>query len=279
MDSSSITSNSVHMKSFALRRVVRTSVSFAAALCVLASWGCDRDRVSADAPIDAAQSGAWQQSDRGRSEERFSARVISITDGDTIDVLVDRQPMTIRLAEIDAPERRQPWGTRSRQALGDLIAGETVEIMPTDEDRWQRVVGRVYLDGRDINLAMVELGAAWAFLRYQTDPQFSTAEEEAREASRGLWSMPPNETIPPWEWRDGRRTAQPPQRADGPAVQGLYSQPSAPAADPSDYRCGERRFCPQMRSCEEAQFHLQQCGLTTIDGDNDGVPCDVLCGG
>lgn len=47
----------------------------------------------------------------------------------------------------------------------------------------------------------------------------------------------------------------------------------------SDYfdQCAGKRYCTEMGSCEEAKFYLRQCGLSKLDGDGDGVPCDALC--
>lgn len=206
-------------------------------------------------------------------------RVVSVADGDTLTVVVGGHEVRIRLAEIDAPERGQPWAARSRDTLRSLVDGQTVQIFETDRDRWGRVVGRVYLDGRDVNAELVQSGAAWAFLRYQTDPRFSAYQADARQRRVGLWSLPDNETIAPWEWRAGQRV--------GPAIQsetqndvapmGLIGQGASQPSQGSEFRCGERQFCRQMRSCEEARFHLQQCGVGTIDGDGDGIPCEALC--
>lgn len=152
-------------------------------------------------------------------------------------------------------------------------------MVETDQDRWGRVVGRVYLADRDINAEMVQSGAAWAFLRYQTDPRFSAYQAEARDARLGLWSLPDNETIAPWEWRAGQRVgpASGAQRDQTGATLGLLGRRQTASASSSEFRCGERRYCSQMRSCEEARFHLRQCGVETIDGDGDGEPCETLC--
>lgn len=213
------------------------------------------------------------------SEATVVGRVVSVTDGDTLTVLVDNQQVRVRLAEIDAPERGQPWASLSRDVLHAIVNGEIVQIVETDRDRWGRLVGRVYRGDRDVNAEMVQRGAAWAFLRYQTDPRFSGYQADARQARVGLWSLPDNETIPPWEWRAGRRVApvrQSDRQPSGLPV-GLMGQGSSPGSDASSFACGERQYCREMRSCEEARFHLEQCAVSTIDGDGDGEPCEALC--
>jgi endonuclease YncB( thermonuclease family) len=75
-------------------------------------------------------------------------KVLKIPDGDTITVLVDNQQFKVRLAEIDTPERRQPWGNRAKQALADKVFGEVVRIDVVTTDRYGRTVGHIRLDGR-----------------------------------------------------------------------------------------------------------------------------------
>ena len=87
--------------------------------------------------------------------------VVAIQDGDTIDVLVNRQPVRVRLAQIDAPEKRQAFGTRSRQTLAELVFRQSVRVAETGRDRYGRVIGTVYLGNVDVNAQMVREGMAW----------------------------------------------------------------------------------------------------------------------
>jgi endonuclease YncB( thermonuclease family) len=88
-------------------------------------------------------------------------RVVGISDGDTLTLLTDRrQEVRLRLAEIDTPERGQPYSERSRQLLSDLVYGKSVRVEIRDTDRYGRTVGRIYVGSRDINADMVRLGAA-----------------------------------------------------------------------------------------------------------------------
>ena len=136
----------------------------------------------------------------------FQARVVRVSDGDSITVLQGTPQHRIRLADIDAPERGQPWGRQAQRMLAAMVAGADVQIVPTDTDRWGRIVARVRTaDGTDVSRAMVAAGGAWAFRRYLTDPSKLELEAEARAARRGLWSLPEAERLPPWEWRDRSR--------------------------------------------------------------------------
>lgn len=133
-------------------------------------------------------------------------RVTGIADGDTLTLLTDRrQQVRVRLAGIDAPERRQPFGRDSRHMLAGLTFERRARVIVTGTDRNGRLVGRVFVRSRDINAEMVRHGAAWVDLRYAADPALPALEARARAARRGLWALPEAQRLPPWEWRDRRR--------------------------------------------------------------------------
>ena len=128
--------------------------------------------------------------------------VVGITDGDTLKLLTQNKKIVkIRLAEIDTPERRQPYGKRSKQALSDLVFKKEVAVRLVDIDRYERIVGRIYLDDLDVSAEMVRLGAAWVYRKYATDPNLYKLEDEARAGKRGLWALPESQRVPPWQWR------------------------------------------------------------------------------
>ena len=207
---------------------------------------------------------AWTQA--------LAGRVVGVVDGDTVDLLTPQHRLVrIRLAEIDAPEHDQPWGRRAKQALSALVFGRTVTVEAVTTDRYGRTVGRIYAAGADVNREMVREGAAWAYRRYLTDASLLSVEAQARRAHAGLWSLPPADTTPPWAWRHGE--------AARPAVLGRRARPPDSLAEPSgELTCGTKRYCRQMTSCAEAEFYLKRCGLTRLDGDGDGIPCESLCG-
>jgi len=129
--------------------------------------------------------------------------VVGISDGDTIKVRCADQPqMVIRLAEIDAPEKTQPFGQRSKEVLATLCFKKQAEIRPSTRDRYGRTVARVLCSGTDANAAMVRAGMAWAYTRYLTDPQIQAMEIVARRERLGLWADA--RPVPPWEWRKSR---------------------------------------------------------------------------
>jgi endonuclease YncB( thermonuclease family) len=192
----------------------------------------------------------------------YTGKVIGISDGDTIKILVDRTQRKIRLAEIDTPEKGQPYGKKAKQALSRLVFGKTVTVEKKDIDRYGRIVGRVYVDGVDVNAEMVRGGHAWVYRKYATDQTFYAMEGDAKRNRRGLWALPEAQRVPPWEWRHGSRSASRTVRRQ--AVGGSFT-------------CGSKRYCKQMTSCAEARFYMDQCGLGRLDGDRDGVPCERIC--
>jgi endonuclease YncB( thermonuclease family) len=130
--------------------------------------------------------------------------VVAIADGDTLTVLnEDFQQVKVRLAEIDAPEKKQAFGTRSRQSLGELCHEKRAEVRVIDVDRYKRIVGRVSCAGVDANAAQVRRGMAWVYDRYAKDKTLYRLQDEARSGGRGLWRDP--RAISPWTWRSGQR--------------------------------------------------------------------------
>ncbi len=132
--------------------------------------------------------------------QEFRGRVVRILDGDTIEVLRGSRPVRIRLAEVDCPERRQPFGTRARQFTGALAFGREVTVRLRDVDRYGRAVAEIRLpDGRSLNKELVRAGLAWHYKRYSARAELAALEADARKARRGLWADP--HPVPPWEFR------------------------------------------------------------------------------
>jgi len=130
----------------------------------------------------------------------MTGKVVAVADGDTLTVLDgSRTQIKVRLDGIDTPERGQPFGTVARERLADLTMGKTVTIHGSKRDRYGRTIGRVEVEGQDVNRQMVADGLAWHYTRYSDDQQLAAAEREARAARRGLWADA--KPVPPWEWR------------------------------------------------------------------------------
>lgn len=139
----------------------------------------------------------------GTARADFSGVVVAVLDGDTADVLVDRKPVRVRLAEIDAPEKSQAFGTRSKQALAATIFRQLVAVKTTGLDRYGRTIGTISVDGQSVNRMMVAQGMAWAYRKYLVDRSLLDVEAAARSDRVGLW-VDSNPTAP-WEWRKKKR--------------------------------------------------------------------------
>ncbi len=135
----------------------------------------------------------------------FEGKVIGIKDGDTFEVLYDGQPEKVRLAEIDCPEKSQPFGKNAKQYASDLCFGKTVKVSSTGKrDRYGRVVGTIVTqDGRNVNEELVKAGLAWHYKQYSKSKTLDGIEEQARKKKLGLWADKDPEA--PWEWRKARR--------------------------------------------------------------------------
>lgn len=202
----------------------------------------------------------------------LTGRVVGVSDGDTLTLLTPGKVQhKVRLDQIDAPEKDQPYGAASKQALSRRVFDRPVTVRSNGQDRYGRTLGAVRADGRDVNALMVSDGAAWAYRQYLTDQGLLTLERQARAERRGLWALPADQVTPPWAWRAA-------QRSSAPTGTQHRTTPEPRRADSSGpFSCGAKRYCTQMASCAEARFHLRQCGLDRLDADGDGIPCESLC--
>lgn len=142
--------------------------------------------------------------------EMITGKVVRVADGDTITILdADKAQHKVRLAGIDAPEKAQAFGERSRDSLEELVAGKTVTVETHKKDRYGRRVGKVLLNGQDMNLEQVRRGMAWFYREYAheqsaADQQsYARTESEAREIGKGLWRD--KAPVPPWDFRKKRQ--------------------------------------------------------------------------
>lgn len=136
----------------------------------------------------------------------LQGRVVSVSDGDTVTVL-DRSntQFKIRLMGIDAPEKKQAFGNKSKESLSDLVFNKQVSVEYRKQDKYGRTLGKIIVDGIDANLEQVKAGMAWHYKKYQNEQSiedrfiYANAEILARSKKRGLWFD--REPTPPWEWR------------------------------------------------------------------------------
>ena len=135
----------------------------------------------------------------------LESKVVGIADGDTITLLVSHREIKVRVAGIDAPEKKQPFGQRSKEHLSECAFGKTVSIEWNKTDRYGRTIGKVTADGVDCGLRQIQDGMAWHYKAYAKEQSaiersaYSEAESHARASKAGLWSDP--HPTPPWEFR------------------------------------------------------------------------------
>lgn len=141
-------------------------------------------------------------------------RVVAIADGDTLTILTEsKEQIKIRLAGIDAPEKSQPFGNKSKENLSRLVFGRTVMIEGHKTDRYGRTVAKVLIGGIDAGLEQVKAGLAWHFKQYQREQRqadqknYTEAEDRARADRVGLWQDPT--PIAPWDFRHSSRSQNP----------------------------------------------------------------------
>lgn len=140
----------------------------------------------------------------------ISGKVVGVADGDTITVLDDSNTQhKIRLAGIDAPEKKQPFGNVSKQSLSDLVYGKQVSVDYNKQDKYGRTVGKVLIDGTDVNLEQVKRGLAWFYKKYQNEQtlkdrlDYLHAQEAAEKTKIGLWVD--SNPIAPWDFRRAKK--------------------------------------------------------------------------
>lgn len=206
--------------------------------------------------------------------QTITGRVVGIHDGDTATVLdAGNKQHKIRFAQIDAPELRQDFGQRSKDNLSGLIFGKAVTVEVETVDKYGREVGKVLVGGVDANLEQVKAGMAWAYRQYLHDQAYIAAEESAKAAKLGLWSRP--DVVPPWEYRHGKGGGS--AGGSGSEAPRSKSSPVANSGTSTGGSCGGKSACGQMSSCSEARHYLNDCGLSKLDRDHDGIPCESLC--
>jgi endonuclease YncB( thermonuclease family) len=136
--------------------------------------------------------------------DEIRGKVVSIADGDTITLLdAAKVQHKIRFQGIDAPEKKQAFGTKSKEVLSEKIGEKEVVVTWKEKDRYGRILGEVMLGNRHINLEMVQDGMAWHYKQYSKSKELANAEDAARKAEEGLWVD--KEPVPPWEFRKNER--------------------------------------------------------------------------
>lgn len=141
------------------------------------------------------------------AQDFLHGKVVGVTDGDTFTLLTtDTVQVKVRVANIDCPERKQPFYQKAKQFVSEAIFNKAVKVTVIGTDRYRRIIGDVTY-GENLNLSreLVKHGYAWHFVRYSDDAILQALEDKARRKKVGLWVDP--RAIAPWEWRKGKRVS------------------------------------------------------------------------
>ena len=187
----------------------------------------------------------------------FTGKVIAVLDGDTLLVMRGGHPVKVRLAEVDAPEKAQPYGIASQKSLAEMVMGKQIQVASRAVDDYGRMVATVSIDELNVNYEQVRRGMAWEYSRFHSNRELMALQRGVQQAKRGLWAGA--DAVEPSQWRKQHPGSDTARRA--------------PALNPS---CDKKR-CAEMSSCAEAKQYLALCGVRSLDADGDGLPCEKLC--
>ncbi|NRD24093.1 thermonuclease family protein [Winogradskyella litoriviva] len=138
-------------------------------------------------------------------KETIKGKVTAITDGDTFKLLkADSTLIRVRLANIDCPERKQPFSKRAKQFASDAIFGKNVEVKVLKKDRYGRFIANViYDDDKNLSRELLKAGYAWHYVKYSNDSTLQKLEDKAKKDKTGLWQD--SNAIAPWAWRSHKK--------------------------------------------------------------------------
>ena len=138
-------------------------------------------------------------------EGAFFGPLVRVKDGDTLVVKVQGVEVDFRLSGIDAPEIDQPFGPQARDELAAIIGTQQCVLVPVDHDAYGRFVAYLWIGDLNVNEEMMSRGMGWFDSEYAIEPFLYQLETEARNEQRGLWALPQEKRVPPWEWRKEQR--------------------------------------------------------------------------
>ncbi|WP_162425613.1 thermonuclease family protein [Pontibacter pudoricolor] len=184
-------------------------------------------------------------------------KVVAIKDGDTIELLRNGQTIKVRLYGVDAPEKNQDFGQRSRQFTSDLAFGKFVKLIEHNKDRYGRTVGTIILpDGRNLNEELVKEGLAWHYKAYSKDTRLANLEADARRLKRGLWAGP--NPVAPWDFRKNKKETAAQQKAkkeadiqSAPLPAGATTRKVFICSSPGSSVYHYSRDCSVLKRCKE----------------------------
>lgn len=181
-------------------------------ILVLLLGSCDnasqRRKHNNNSPVQTEQLSIKKQQKKPlqfKKGEEYSVKVVGVADGDTFTGLTaDNLQVKCRIYGIDAPEKKQAFGNRSKQTLSDLIFGEQVRIKIQNKDRYGRAIVWVFTaEGIDVSAEMLRVGMAWHFKKYDNSIEYVELDSLARIRQIGLWSD--KNPVAPWNYRQSQK--------------------------------------------------------------------------
>lgn len=136
-------------------------------------------------------------------QNSLTGKAVYFSDGDTFHLLpANGEKVKVRVADIDCPERAQPFGLEAKEFVMNQLKDKEITINIKETDRYGRKVARVIYDGKDLSEELVKHGFAWHYKRYSNDPELAELEQLARKDKLNIWSKP--KPVPPWDYRKNK---------------------------------------------------------------------------
>lgn len=177
-----------------MTRVQLAAIAFAL-FCII---GCKESANVSETLLPATPAAAVSAETKDSSS--YSGKVVAITDGDTIRVLVGTEQHRVRIEGIDCPEMKgQPFSNAAKKFTSSFCFDKVVSVKVKDVDRYGRDIARVLVNGKDLSAELVAAGLAWHYKKYSDDNELAKLENQARADRTGIWSD--DQAVAPWEWR------------------------------------------------------------------------------
>lgn len=135
-------------------------------------------------------------------------KVIKVKDGDTVVVLLsDNTQETLRLAEVDCPEKGQAFGKNAKQFTSDAVFGKEVTFYRTGKDRYKRTVAKIFYDyEKYLSEEIIRAGFGWWYFKASKNFNLQKLQDSAKANHLGLWAD--KNAVSPWEYRKSRRNSR-----------------------------------------------------------------------
>jgi len=227
------------------------------------------------------QSGAigTEQSDDVQ-KKRYPVK--KVVDGDTVAFDIDGKEEVLRLIGINTLETVDPrkpvqcFGVEASNKAKETLNGKNVVLesdeTQTDRDKYGRLLRYIYLeDGTNFNKMMIEEGYAYEYTYetpYKYQAGFKTAQQKSKDEKKGLWAE---------DTCNGELTKSTNDVSAQTTSASAKNETPVQNSDSSSGTCAGKHLCGQMTSCKEAYFYLNTCGVSSLDRDKDGIPCETIC--